>query len=65
MQSREDINYFISETKEELNKRYKHISLRTYPFEDEIVEVVRTKYLYYSEDYWEENLFFITKKNIL
>lgn len=62
MQSREDINYFVSEMKKELDKQYKHISLRTYPFEDEIVEVLRTKYLYYSEDYWEENLFFITKK---
>ena len=40
----------------------KHISLRTYPFEDEIVDVLRTKHLYYSEDYWEDNLFFITKK---
>ena len=51
MQSREDINYFISETKEELNKRYKHISLRTYPFEDEIVEVVRTKCLFLNRVY--------------
>lgn len=62
MQSREDINYFVSEMKKKLDKQYKHISLRTYPFEDEIVEVLKTEYLYYSEDHWEENLFFITKK---
>ena len=62
MQSRENINFFISEMKKELNKQYKHISLRTYPFEDEIIEVLGTNHLYYSEDYWEENLFFITKK---
>lgn len=62
MQSREDINYFVSEMKKELNKRYKHISLRTYPFEDEIIDVKPTKHLFYSEDYWLDNLFFITKK---
>lgn len=62
MQSQEDILFFVSEMKKELNKQYKHISLRTYPFEDEIVEVLRTKYLYYSEPQWEDNLFFITKK---
>lgn len=62
MQSREDINYFVSRTKKELDKQYKHISLRTYPFEDEIVEVIPTEYLFYSESYWTDNLFFITKK---
>lgn len=62
MQSKEDINYFVSEVKKKLDKQYKHISLRTYPFEDEIVEVIPTEYLFYSEDYWTDNLFFITKK---
>lgn len=62
MQSKEDINYFVSITKKELDQKFKHISLRTYPFEDEIVEVIPTKHLYYSENYWTDNLFFITKK---
>ena len=62
MQSKENINFFISEMRKELDKKYKHISLRNYPFEDEIVDVLCTKYLFYSEDYWEDNLFFITKK---
>lgn len=62
MQSIEDINKFVSETKKELDKQYKHISMRTYPFEDYIVDVIPAKYLFYSEDYWEENLFFITEK---
>lgn len=62
MQSREDINYFVSKMRMELDKQYKHISLRAYPFEDEIVDVKPTEYLYYSEDYWLDNLFFITKK---
>lgn len=62
MQSIEDINKFVLETKKELDMQYKHISLRTYPFEDEIVDVKPAKYLFYSEDYWLDNLFFITKK---
>lgn len=62
MQSQKDIDFFILKMKEELDKQYKHISRRTYPFEDEIIEVIPTEYLYYSEDYWLDNLCFITKK---
>ena len=62
MQTIEEIKTCISATQNELNQKYKHISLRTYPFEDEVVDVLPCKGLYYSEDYWVENLFFITKK---
>ena len=61
MQTIEEIKTCISATQNELNQKYKHISLRTYPFEDEVVDVLPCKGLYYSEDYWVENLFFITK----
>ena len=62
MQSYEEINRCIAETKKELDKQYRHISLRNYPFEDNIVNVIPTKGLYYSEDYYLDHLFFITEK---
>lgn len=62
MQSYEEINRCIAETKKELDKQYRHISLRNYPFEDKIVNVIPTKGLYYSKDYYLDHLFFITEK---
>lgn len=62
MQTPEQIKQCILATKKDLDLKYKHISLRTYPFEDDIVDVLPCIGLYYSEDYWTDNLFFITRK---
>ncbi len=62
MQSRDEIKRCVADTRASIETQFKHISLRNYPFEDNIIKIIPTKGLFYSEDYWLDHLFYITEK---